>query len=76
VAAAAAGGAVGELLDFVKGFQHIIKLIDLVKGRLDVVIGHLLAVADHNVFAHKTVPPKSVKLVRTMSVSVFYSSIA
>lgn len=52
VAAAAAGGAMGDLLHVLKGGQNIGKALLCIKGVGNVGVADLLAVADHVVFDH------------------------
>ena len=52
VAAAAAGGAVGHLLDILEGLQNVFKAGLLMQGIQNVPVADLLAVAYHVVFLH------------------------
>ena len=53
MAAAAAGRAVGDLLNLLETLQHAFEPLHLVQRVLNVAVGHLLSVADHLIFTHR-----------------------
>jgi len=54
VAAAAAGGTMGNSLDFLEGFLHILELVALLQRLFHVKATDLFAVADHIVYHKNT----------------------
>ena len=52
VAAAAAGGAMGDILHALKGGKHIVKIFQLVEGIHNGAVADLFAVANHIVLNH------------------------
>ena len=57
MATTASRGAMGNFLHLVKGLQHVIKMINLMKRFLNVTIRNLLAVTNHFIFFHQNPPP-------------------
>ena len=54
VAAATAGGTMGDLLDFPEGLLHILKFMALLQSLLHIKAADLLAIADHIIYHNVT----------------------